>query len=94
MQFVRLVVAALLTGLSLLGGPGVRVGIVGGTTPGSNLWDRDNLHGRLVIRDVLPGVREAVRAARRAGAEVIVVLLHSGLDEPSSYDTVATRLPS
>src|SRR3954469_7601165 len=30
---------------------GVKVGIVGGTTPGSNLWDRDNLAGQLIIRD-------------------------------------------
>lgn len=73
---------------------GVKVGIVGGTTPGSNLWDHDNLHGKLVIRDIVPAVDTAVRAARRAGADVIVVVLHSGLDEPSSYDTVATGLPS
>ncbi len=72
----------------------VRVGIVGATTPGSNLWDHDNLHGRLVIRDIVPAVRTAVRAARQAGADIVVVALHSGLDEPSSYDTVATHLPS
>lgn len=73
---------------------GVKVGIVGATTPGSNLWDHDNLHGRLVIRDIVPAVRTAVRAARQAGANVVVVALHSGLDEPSSYDTVDTHLPS
>lgn len=73
---------------------GVPIGIVGATTPGSNLWDHDNLHGRLVIRDIVPSVRAAVAAARRAGAAVVIVLLHSGLDEPASYDTVATHLPS
>lgn len=73
---------------------GVRVGIVGATTPGANLWDRDHLRGRLTIRDIVPAVQSAVRAARRAGADVIVVALHSGLDEPSSYDTVRTHLPS
>jgi 2',3'-cyclic-nucleotide 2'-phosphodiesterase (5'-nucleotidase family) len=72
----------------------VPVGIVGATTPGSNFWDHDNLHGRLVIRDIVPAVRTAVRAARRAGADVVVVALHSGLDEPSSHDTAATHLPS
>src|SRR5436305_11785655 len=73
---------------------GVKVAIIGGTTPGSNVWDRDNLSGRLVVRDVVPSVRDAVTGARGAGADVIVVLLHSGLNEPSSYDTVTTGVAS
>lgn len=72
---------------------GVRVGVVGATTPGSMIWDRDHLRGRLVIRDIVPEVRSAVTEARSAGADVVVVVLHSGLDEPSSYDTVSTGLP-
>lgn len=73
---------------------GVRIALVGGTTPGSNLWDRDNLAGRLVVRDIIPSLREAVTSARKAGADVVIVLLHSGLDEPSSYDTVTTAVAS
>lgn len=73
---------------------GVKVAIVGATTPGSMVWDRDNLAGRVVIRDIVPEARIAVRDARNAGAAVIVVLVHSGLNEPASYDTVATSLPS
>jgi len=72
----------------------VRVGIVGATTPGSMLWDRDNLRGRVVIRDIVPEVRTAVADARAKGADVIVVTLHSGLTGQSSYDTVTTGLPS
>jgi 2',3'-cyclic-nucleotide 2'-phosphodiesterase (5'-nucleotidase family) len=73
---------------------GVKIGIVGATTPGAMVWDRDNLTGRLTMRDIVPEVRSAVREARDAGSSVIVVVLHSGLNEPSSYDTVATNLPS
>jgi 2',3'-cyclic-nucleotide 2'-phosphodiesterase (5'-nucleotidase family) len=73
---------------------GIKIAIVGATTPGSVLWDRDNLAGRLVIRDVVPEVRTAVRDARDAGAVVVIVVVHSGLNEPSSYDTVSTRVPS
>lgn len=69
---------------------GIRVAIIGATTPGSMVWDRDNLAGRVIIRDIVPEVREAVRDARGANADVIIVLLHSGLNEPSSYDTVGT----
>lgn len=73
---------------------GIRIAIIGATTPGSMVWDRDNLAGQAVIRDIVPAVREAVRDARDAGVAVVIVALHSGLDEPSSYDTVATGLPS
>lgn len=74
---------------------GIRVAIVGATTPGSMVWDRDNLaKAGLVVRDIVPEVRAAVRDARGAGADVVVVALHSGLDEPSSYDTVSTPIGS
>src|SRR5688500_1361206 len=73
---------------------GVKVGIVGATTPGAMVWDRDNLRGRIVIRDIVPAVRDAVGEARAAGAQGVIVTMHSGLNEPATYDTVATGLPS
>lgn len=74
---------------------GVRVGIIGATTPGSMIWDRDNLRAAgLTVSDIVPAVRAAVADARRQKADVIVVVLHAGLDEASSYDTTATGLPS
>ena len=74
---------------------GVRIGIIGATTPGIMVWDRDNVRAaRLTVTDIVPAVRQAVSDARRGGAHVIVVLLHSGLAEPASCDTVATGLPS
>lgn len=72
----------------------VKVGIVGGTTPGSMVWDRDHLKGRLAIRDLVAGFRTAADEARAAGAEVLVGVVHSGFDEPTSYDTVSTGLTS
>lgn len=73
---------------------GARIGIVGATTPGSLVWDRDNLKDRLTIGDIVPAVRTAVADVRKAGADVILVTMHSGLTGVSSYDTVVTRLPS
>ena len=73
---------------------GVKIAIVGGTTPGSNLWDRDHLRSAdLTVTDIMPAVRASVAEARKK-AYVVIVLLHSGLDEPASYDTVATGLPA
>jgi 2',3'-cyclic-nucleotide 2'-phosphodiesterase (5'-nucleotidase family) len=73
---------------------GARIAIVGATTPGSMVWDRDNLAGRLRIGDIVPAVRAAVSEARAAGAHAVLVTMHSGLNEPSSYDTVTTGVPS
>ncbi len=72
----------------------VKVGVVGATTPGSMVWDRDNLRGKIVMHDIVPEVRTAVAEARKAGADVIVVTMHSGLTGASSYDTVATGVGS
>lgn len=75
-------------------GERIRIAIIGATTPGSNVWDRDNLRSAdLTVTDIVPAVKRAVDQARDK-ADVVIVLLHSGLDEPASYDTTATRLPS
>jgi 2',3'-cyclic-nucleotide 2'-phosphodiesterase (5'-nucleotidase family) len=81
-------------GRTMIERKGVRVALIGATTPGSNAWDRDNLSGKLTIGAILPAVRAQVDSARREHADVIVVVVHTGLGEPSSYDTIATRLPS
>src|SRR5258706_3277075 len=73
---------------------GVNIGIVGATKSGPMVWDRDNLTGRLLIGDIVPAVREAVSEVRSAGADVVVLTVHSGLDGASSYDTVRTGVPS
>ncbi len=69
---------------------GARIAIIGGTTPGVNVWDRDNVRGRVTVRSIVPDVRSSVQEARRAGADVVVVVLHSGLGGASSYDTAST----
>jgi len=74
---------------------GVRIAIVGGTTPGSMVWDRENLAAAgLTVTDIVPAIKASVEEARRRKADVVVALVHSGLNEPASYDTVATGLPS
>ena len=70
------------------------IGIVGATTPGSAVWDRDRLSGVLEFRDIVPSVRMAVDSMRAGGADVVIVVMHAGLAEPASYDTVSTGLPS
>src|SRR5688500_6541551 len=73
---------------------GIKVGIVGATTPGVTLWDAENIRGRLRFGDIVPAVRAAVAQVRGAGADIVVVTMHSGLNEPASYDTVSSGVPS
>ncbi|MDP9205186.1 MAG: metallophosphoesterase, partial [Gemmatimonadota bacterium] len=73
---------------------GVKVGIVGATTPGVTLWDAENIKGRLRFGDMVPAARQAVDEVRTAGADIVLVTVHSGLNEPASYDTVSTGEPS
>ncbi|MDQ6690016.1 MAG: 5'-nucleotidase C-terminal domain-containing protein [Gemmatimonadota bacterium] len=73
---------------------GIKVAIVGATTPGVTVWDAENIKGRLRFGDIVPAVRQAVQEARNAGADVVLVTVHSGLNEASSYDTVTTGVPS
>jgi 2',3'-cyclic-nucleotide 2'-phosphodiesterase (5'-nucleotidase family) len=73
---------------------GARIGIVGATTPGSMVWDRDNLAGKVVVRDIVTELKSAVADVRAAGAAVVLVTVHSGLHGASSYDTVTTGVPS
>ncbi len=66
---------------------GVRVGITGFTTPGVMVWDRRQLGGRVRVRPIAPAAPAALATLDRAGVDLKVVLVHSGLDGTSSYDT-------
>src|ERR1700681_1106119 len=56
---------------------GIKVGIVGATTPGVMLWDAENIRGRLRFGDIVLAIRDAVREARAAGADIVLVTVHS-----------------
>jgi 2',3'-cyclic-nucleotide 2'-phosphodiesterase (5'-nucleotidase family) len=73
---------------------GLKIGIVGATTPGVTLWDAENIKGRLRFGDIVAAVKQAVQETRAAGADIVLVTVHSGLNEPSSYDTLTTGVPS
>jgi 2',3'-cyclic-nucleotide 2'-phosphodiesterase/3'-nucleotidase len=66
---------------------GVRVGIMGLTTPGVMVWSRAQMGDRLRVRRVASDAGQAVERVRAAGADLIVAVVHAGLDGPSSYDT-------
>ena len=71
----------------------VTVGIIGATTPGVMVWDRDNVKNRIRYTDIIPALRSAAAKARRAGADVVIAVVHAGLEGAASYDTASTGLP-
>lgn len=73
---------------------GIRIAVIGMTNPGAMVWDRDHLRDRVVIDDIVATLPAQISAARAEGADAVVVVAHAGLGEASSYDTVATGMPS
>ena len=73
---------------------GVQVAIIGVTNPGAMVWDRDHLRGRVAVRDIQSAVAGEVARVRAAGADLVVVVAHAGLDGEASYDSVSTGVAS
>ncbi|HYO45725.1 MAG TPA: 5'-nucleotidase C-terminal domain-containing protein, partial [Gemmatimonadota bacterium] len=71
---------------------GVRVGILGLTTPGSAIWDRANVEGRLEFRDIVESARRWWPELERE-SDIQIAVIHSGLGPGSSYDEAATGVP-
>jgi 2',3'-cyclic-nucleotide 2'-phosphodiesterase/3'-nucleotidase len=65
---------------------GIRVGISGFTTTGVMVWNRDQVHGRLRLTPIAEEARTALGEMRK-DADLAIVLAHTGLEGPSSYDT-------
>jgi 2',3'-cyclic-nucleotide 2'-phosphodiesterase (5'-nucleotidase family) len=66
---------------------GVNIGVIGLTTPGSAVWDRPRVQGRLDFGDGTEAASRFVPEVLSKGAEVIIILAHSGLESGSSFTT-------
>jgi len=62
----------------------IRVGILGLTTPGSAIWDKNNVEGEFRFLDMVEQARKYVPEMKAAGADVVVVSSHSGPSGTSS----------
>jgi len=64
----------------------IRVAVGGFTTPGVMLWDREQLTGRVRVGRLATSA-PAVARSMRTEADLSVMIVHSGLSAPSTYDT-------
>ncbi|MFJ7246097.1 bifunctional metallophosphatase/5'-nucleotidase [Kitasatospora sp. NPDC098652] len=63
----------------------IKVGILGLTNPGIAIWDKANVAGQMVFPGIVETAAKYVPRMKAAGADVIVVSAHSGIDEPTTY---------
>ena len=63
----------------------VKVGIVGLVTPGCAIWDKANLDGRITFNGIVEQAKVVIPKVKAAGADIVVVSCHSGMDTSSSY---------
>ncbi|MGO3064634.1 MAG: bifunctional metallophosphatase/5'-nucleotidase [Brevibacterium linens] len=61
-------------------GETITVGVLGVTTPGSRIWDKNNLSGKVHFDDPVETAQKYVPEMKQKGADVVVVLSHSGKD--------------
>lgn len=62
----------------------IRIGITGIAPPQTVIWEAGRIDGQIVASDAVPAATEAVSALRRAGADVVILLAHTGMGSARS----------
>ncbi|MEU0092352.1 5'-nucleotidase C-terminal domain-containing protein [Kribbella sp. NPDC006257] len=63
----------------------ITVGILGLTNPGIAIWDKANVENKIKFGGIVELAKLWVPWVRKAGADVVIVAAHSGMDLSSSY---------
>ena len=63
----------------------ITVGILGLTNPGIAIWDKANVDNKVRFGGIVELAKLWVPRVRKAGADVVIVSAHSGMDLSSSY---------
>ncbi|PLR96065.1 bifunctional 2',3'-cyclic-nucleotide 2'-phosphodiesterase/3'-nucleotidase [Bacillus sp. T33-2] len=72
----------------------LEIGVIGAVTPQITQWDKANLDGKVITKDIVKSIESNIPKMKREGADVIVVLAHSGIgderviemEENAAYD--------
>jgi len=74
----------------------LKVGVIGFVPPQIMQWDKQNLDGRVIALDIVETARRYVPEMRAKGADLVVVIAHTGLDkvenQPALAENVASQL--
>lgn len=72
----------------------IKVGVIGAVAPQITLWDKANLEGKVITKDIVKSVEANIPKMKAEGADLIIVLAHSGMgdatykemEEDAAYD--------
>ncbi|WP_440056061.1 bifunctional 2',3'-cyclic-nucleotide 2'-phosphodiesterase/3'-nucleotidase [Pseudoalteromonas sp. T1lg65] len=58
----------------------IKVGFIGFVPPQIMQWDKSNLEGKVIAKDIVAMAKKYVPEMKKAGADLVVAIPHSGLD--------------
>lgn len=72
----------------------IKIGVVGAVTPQIVQWDKANLDGKVITKDIVQSVKAQIPKMKEEGADIIIALAHSGIgdekivemEENAAYD--------
>lgn len=64
----------------------LNIGITGIVPPQILNWDKANLEGKVIVRDSVKALEELVPKIRQAGADIVLVLSHSGIGDDEYHE--------
>ncbi|MFX3675041.1 MAG: bifunctional 2',3'-cyclic-nucleotide 2'-phosphodiesterase/3'-nucleotidase [Paenisporosarcina sp.] len=72
----------------------IKVGVIGVVTPQITQWDKANLDGKVITKDIVKTVKSFIPQMKEEGADLIIALSHSGMgdaaykefEEDAAYD--------
>ena len=59
----------------------LKIGVIGFAPPQIMLWDKSNLEGKVVVRDVVETAKKYVPIMREQGAQIVVAIPHGGFEK-------------
>ncbi len=69
----------------------LKIGVIGLTPPQIMQWDRPNLEGQVSARDMVQTARELIPQLRAKGADLVVLIAHTGFEKSAQADLAENR---
>ncbi len=70
----------------------VKVGVIGFVPPQITAWDKANLDGKVIAKDIVETANKFVPQMKKEGADIIIAIAHTGFEKaaPKGFDENAT----
>nr|WP_083413151.1 bifunctional 2',3'-cyclic-nucleotide 2'-phosphodiesterase/3'-nucleotidase [Bacillus mediterraneensis] len=64
----------------------IKVGVIGAVTPQITQWDKANLDGKVITKDIVKSVEAQIPKMKEEGADLIVALAHTGIGDEAAVE--------